>query len=58
MFCCLGLGGDLKGDWVQVGGALLVEKGGNVLKHFIQTGPGDHYSNQDILKVLYHSGFN
>ncbi|XP_073966027.1 prostamide/prostaglandin F synthase-like isoform X1 [Choristoneura fumiferana] len=48
----MGLGGDLKGDWVQTGGALLVEKGGNVLKHFVQTGPGDHYSNQDILKTF------
>ncbi|XP_053620639.1 prostamide/prostaglandin F synthase-like isoform X2 [Plodia interpunctella] len=46
----MGLGGDLKGDWVQTGGALLVQKGGNLLRHFVQTGPGDHLSNLDILK--------
>ncbi|KAJ0170564.1 hypothetical protein K1T71_013935 [Dendrolimus kikuchii] len=46
----MGLGGDLKGDWVQTGGALLVEKGGKVLQHFVQTGPGDHLPNVDILK--------
>ena len=46
----MGLGGDLKGDWVQTGGALLVEKGGNLLHNFVQTGPGDHLSNLDILK--------
>ncbi|XP_013178433.1 PREDICTED: prostamide/prostaglandin F synthase-like isoform X1 [Papilio xuthus] len=46
----MGLGGDYKGDWVQTGGALLVEKGGNVIRHFVQTGPGDHLNNKDILK--------
>lgn len=46
----MGLGGDLKGDWVQTGGAVLVEKGGNLLRHFVQTGPGDHLPNLDILK--------
>ncbi|XP_026746236.1 prostamide/prostaglandin F synthase-like isoform X1 [Trichoplusia ni] len=46
----LGLGGDTKGDWVQVGGAVLVQKGGNVLRHFVQSGPADHLSNKDILK--------
>ncbi|XP_072933852.1 prostamide/prostaglandin F synthase-like isoform X2 [Epargyreus clarus] len=48
----LGLGGDLKGDWVQTGGALLVEKGGNLLRHFSQQGPSDHLSNEDILKYF------
>lgn len=51
MFSYLDLGGDLKGDWVQVGGALVVEKGGNVLRHFVQTGPGQHLPNLEILKV-------
>ncbi|CAK1594815.1 unnamed protein product [Parnassius mnemosyne] len=46
----MGLGGDFKGDWVQTGGALLVERGGKVLRHFIQTGPADHLTNQEILK--------
>ncbi|CAH2098671.1 unnamed protein product [Euphydryas editha] len=48
----MGLGGDLKGDWVQTGGALFVEKGGKVLRHFSQTGPSDHLSNKDILKLF------
>lgn len=48
----MGLGGDLKGDWVQTGGLLLVEKGGNLLRHFTQTGPSDHLSNKDILKLF------
>ncbi|XP_038217127.1 prostamide/prostaglandin F synthase-like [Zerene cesonia] len=46
----MGLGGDMKGDWVQTGGALLVEKGGKVVSHFKQTGPSDHLSNEEILK--------
>ncbi|KAG6444132.1 hypothetical protein O3G_MSEX003205 [Manduca sexta] len=46
----MGLGGDLKGDWVQTGGAVLVEKGGKLLRHFQQSGPSDHLSNLDILK--------
>ncbi|XP_026324576.1 prostamide/prostaglandin F synthase-like isoform X3 [Hyposmocoma kahamanoa] len=46
----MGLGGDLKGDWVQTGGALLIGKDGKLLHHFVQTGPGDHLSNLDILK--------
>ncbi|CAG9789981.1 unnamed protein product [Diatraea saccharalis] len=46
----MALGGDLKGDWVQTGGALLVEKGGKVLTHFVQTGPGDRLPNLEILK--------
>ncbi|XP_068624505.1 prostamide/prostaglandin F synthase-like [Battus philenor] len=46
----MGLGGDLKGDWVQVGGALLVGKGGKVISHFVQTGPGEHLHNKEILK--------
>ncbi|XP_061725167.1 prostamide/prostaglandin F synthase-like [Cydia pomonella] len=46
------LGGDLKGDWVQTGGALLVKKGGEVAKHFVQTGPAEHYPNKDILQAF------
>ncbi|KAL0810353.1 hypothetical protein ABMA28_010503 [Loxostege sticticalis] len=48
----LGLGGDIRGDWVQTGGALLIQKGGKVLHHFTQTGPGEHMSNYDILKTF------
>ncbi|CAB3245125.1 unnamed protein product [Arctia plantaginis] len=46
----MGLGGDYKGDWGQTGGALLVGKGGNLLRQFVQTGPADHLSNLEILK--------
>ncbi|CAH2208984.1 jg25491, partial [Pararge aegeria aegeria] len=46
------LGGDLKGDWVQTGGALLVGKGGRVIRHFTQTGPSDHLPNKDILELF------
>ncbi|OWR41450.1 prostamide/prostaglandin F synthase [Danaus plexippus plexippus] len=48
----LGLGGDLKGDWVQTGGALLVGPGGRLIKYFTQTGPSDHLPNSDILKLF------
>ncbi|XP_050358209.1 prostamide/prostaglandin F synthase-like [Nymphalis io] len=48
----MGLGGDLKGDWVQTGGALFVEKGGKVIRHFVQTGPSEHMPNEDILKLF------
>ncbi|XP_023943613.1 prostamide/prostaglandin F synthase isoform X1 [Bicyclus anynana] len=48
----LGLGGDLKGDWVQTGGALLVGKGGRLIRHFTQTGPSDHLPNKDILQLF------
>lgn len=36
---------------MQTGGAVLVEKGGKLLRHFVQTGPGDHLSNKEILQV-------
>ncbi|XP_034837635.1 prostamide/prostaglandin F synthase-like isoform X1 [Maniola hyperantus] len=48
----LGVGGDLKGDWVQTGGALLVGQGGELLRHFTQTGPSDHLSNKEILQLF------
>ncbi|XP_047508878.1 prostamide/prostaglandin F synthase-like isoform X1 [Pieris napi] len=48
----MGLGGDMKGDWVQTGGMLLVEKGGKLINHFKQTGPSDHLSNEEILKCF------
>ncbi|KAL0810355.1 hypothetical protein ABMA28_010504 [Loxostege sticticalis] len=48
----MGLGGDIRGDGVQTGGALLVGKGGKVLHHFTQTGPAEHMSNYDILKTF------
>ncbi|GBP93844.1 hypothetical protein EVAR_22413_1 [Eumeta japonica] len=48
----MAVGGDLRGDWGQTGGALLVEKGGKLLHEFRQDGPGDHMSNLDILKIF------
>lgn len=48
----LGLGGDLKGDGYQNGGALVVEKGGEKpLLVYVQKDAPDHASNKDILKV-------
>ncbi|XP_037970552.2 prostamide/prostaglandin F synthase [Plutella xylostella] len=46
----MGLGGDTKGDKVQVGGALLIDQDGKLLRNFIQTGPADHLPNEEILK--------
>ncbi|XP_045533060.1 prostamide/prostaglandin F synthase-like isoform X1 [Pieris brassicae] len=48
----MGLGGDTKGDWVQTGGMLLIEKGGKLINHFKQNGPSDHLSNEEILKCF------
>jgi prostamide/prostaglandin F2alpha synthase len=48
----LGLGGDLKGDGYQNGGALVVGKGGETLLHYVQEGAPDHVSNADVLKAL------
>ncbi|XP_077301985.1 prostamide/prostaglandin F synthase-like [Arctopsyche grandis] len=48
----MNVSGDLKGDGLQNGGALIVGKDGKILKHFIQDGPADHISNEDILKIL------
>ncbi|GLV41456.1 hypothetical protein CBL_06686 [Carabus blaptoides fortunei] len=44
--------GNLSGDTLQTGGALIVGKGGNLLYEFKQTGPADHLSNSKILEVL------
>ncbi|XP_049882361.1 prostamide/prostaglandin F synthase-like [Pectinophora gossypiella] len=48
----MGLSGDTKGDWGQVGGALLVGPGGKLLREFRQTGPADHLPNEEILKAF------
>jgi len=48
----LGLGGDMKGDGYQNGGALVVEVGGSkTLLHYVQKEAPDHVSNADVLKV-------
>ena len=48
----LGLGGDIKGDGYQNGGAIVVEAGGEkTLLHFVQKEAPDHVSNAEVLKV-------
>ena len=51
----LGLGGDLKGDGYQNGGALVVEKGGETLFQYVQKSAPEHASNEEILKVKKRS---
>ncbi|KAF6019006.1 hypothetical protein EB796_022682 [Bugula neritina] len=46
------LGGDLKGDGLQNGGTLVVEKGGKVLLNFVQTNVAEHVEPSDVLKAL------
>lgn len=46
------LGGDLKGDGMQNGGALVIEKGGKTLLSFKQESPSDHVENAEVLKAL------
>ncbi|XP_076472556.1 prostamide/prostaglandin F synthase-like [Babylonia areolata] len=46
------LGGDLKGDGMQNGGLLVVEKGGKTLLSFKQESPSDSVANAEILKAL------
>ena len=50
----LGLTSDYVGDMLQNGGCLVVEKGGEnrPLLHFVQNGPADRVSTNEILKVL------
>lgn len=46
------VGGDLKGDGMQTGGTVVVEKGGKVLLSFKQEGFADHVDPADVLKAL------
>lgn len=46
------VGGDMKGDGLQNGGALIVGPGGKLLLSFRQEGPAEHISNSKILQVL------
>ena len=54
----LGLGGNMDGDKWQLGGCLVVEKGGgdNPLLYYIQNAAPDHVSNADVLKSLSIEG--
>lgn len=44
--------GNLAGDGLQTGGALLVRKGGEVVYEFKQNGPADHLPNSKILELF------
>ncbi len=55
----LGLGGNIKGDGYQNGGAIIVEAGGNkTLLHYKQKEAPDHVSNEEVLKVKMHLFYN
>jgi hypothetical protein len=47
----MNVGGDRKGDWLQNGGVLVVESGGQTLFTFRQTNIAHHPGNDQILKV-------
>jgi len=48
----VGITGNLKGDKLQLGGLLIVEKGGKVLKYYKQVKASDYLKNSEILEVL------
>ncbi len=52
----MGLGGDLKGDGYQNGGALVVDAGGKTLLAYVQEDAADHVENEKILEALGISG--
>ena len=47
-----GIPGNFKGDGMQSGGTLVIEKGGKVLLSHKQKNPGDHVELKDILESL------
>ncbi len=47
-----GVGGNLSGDGMQLGGEYVVAKGGQVLYEYQQRNFGDHSSPSDLLKAL------
>nr|CAB3265206.1 prostamide/prostaglandin F synthase-like [Phallusia mammillata] len=47
-----GISGDIRGDWYQMGGLLVIRKGGEVLLNFKQQKGSDHVENPEILKAL------
>ena len=49
----MGIKGDMKGDGMQLGGTLVVSKGGEkLLLCHKQTNPGDHTNTEEVLKAL------
>nr|CAB3265205.1 prostamide/prostaglandin F synthase-like [Phallusia mammillata] len=47
-----GISGNLKGDLYQMGGLLVIRKGGEILLNFKQQKGSDHVENPEILKAL------
>jgi len=48
----VGIKGNMKGDKLQLGGLLIVEKGGTELKYFKQVKASDYLKNSEVLQVL------
>lgn len=48
----MNLGGNLRGDGFQLGGALIVDVGGTTLYTYVQEDAADHVQNSKILEVL------
>ena len=48
----IGVGGDVKGDGFQYGGALVIDKNGKLLLEYKQEDAADHVSAEDVLKAL------
>ena len=48
----IGVGGDMKGDGFQNGGALVIDKNGKLLLEYKQEDAADHVSAEDVLKAL------
>lgn len=46
------VGGDMKGDGMQTGGTMVIEKGGKTLLTFKQDNPADHVDPAEVLKAL------
>lgn len=48
----MNVGGDLKGDGFQNGGALVIDKNGKLLLEYRQDDAADHVCAKDVLKSL------
>ena len=48
----MGLGGDMKGDGFQNGGALIIDKNGKQLYEYVQEDAAEHISAEEIYKAL------
>jgi len=48
----MNLGGNLRGDGFQLGGAIIVDVGGKTLYTYAQEDAADHVENEKVLQVL------